>query len=175
MVDMLKSRGITAVFTSLRHEDDQKDSVDQELSSLMDTCIRLGGVEAQGEMNRTLYVIKARGMSHSNQMREYQVTDAGIVLIEPYIGPEGVLTGTARTTQVAREEALNLLHRQAAERRRREFFHRREVVEREIADMRAALALDEENVNTLLQEDRAREATVEDVRVINVGRRSGAA
>ena len=106
VIDMLKSRGITAVFTSFQGQDSELSVVNQELSSLMDAWIRLMDVESNGERNRALYVIKTRGMSHSNQVREYRMSEAGMTLIEPYIGPEGVLTGTARATQIAREQAL---------------------------------------------------------------------
>ena len=90
MVDMMKSREITAIFTSLRREGSlEGDSSDLGLSSLMDVWVKLLDVEANGERTRTLYVIKARGMSHSNQIREFQITSNGIKLIEPYIGTEG--------------------------------------------------------------------------------------
>ena len=62
-------------------------------------------MEADGERNRVLYVIKSRGMSHSNQMREYRITNAGIELVDAYVGPNGVLTGHARINQEAGEQA----------------------------------------------------------------------
>jgi circadian clock protein KaiC len=77
------------------------------LSSLMDVWIKLSEVEANGERNRTLYVIKSHGMSHSNQVREYRVTNSGIQLTDPYIGPEGVLTRAARLNQESRERATS--------------------------------------------------------------------
>jgi hypothetical protein len=92
MVDLLKSEGITGLFTSLRTAGSLVDSTDQELSSLKDSWIKLVEVDANGERNRVLYVIKSRGMSHSNQVREYRMTDGGLELINAYIGPEGVLT-----------------------------------------------------------------------------------
>ena len=111
MLDLLKSRGITTLFTSLRTETTEGEGTDHGLSSLMDVWIKLMDIEANGERNRLLYLVKSRGMSHSNQVREYRVTDSGIELIEAYIGPEGVLTGIARPSQEAREKA-------AAKRRR---------------------------------------------------------
>ena len=82
MMDLLKARGITAMFTSL-HGEDASGSADLGLSSLMDAWIRLESLEASGERNRVLYLIKARGLSHSNQVREYRITDGGIELVEP--------------------------------------------------------------------------------------------
>jgi circadian clock protein KaiC len=174
MVDLLKSRGITALFTSLRTDGSLLDDTDLGLSSLMDAWIKLLDVEADGERNRTLYVIKARGMSHSKQMREYRITDRGIEVIDAYIGPEGVLTGTARLAQEAREQAAAARRRQEVERRRRDLVRRRETVERQIAEMRAGLEAEEQEVITLLTEDELREATLESDRAAIVARRSAA-
>jgi circadian clock protein KaiC len=174
MVDLLKSRGITAVFTSLRNAGGPLEAADEGLSSLMDTWVKLVDVEASGEVNRALYVIKARGMSHSSQVREYQMTNTGIELIEPYIGPEGVLTGSAQVMQMAREQAAQLRRLQDAERRQREMHSRREAMERTIAEMRATVDAEEEKARTILLEDNAREATLEDDRAVNAVRRSTA-
>jgi len=172
MVDLLKSRGITAMFTSLRNDGGLFDVVDQGLSSLMDTWIKLVDMEANGEMNRVLYVVKSRGMSHSNQFREYRMTGTGIEIIEPYIGPEGVLTGTARVTQVARKQATQLRRRQDAEQRQHELRRRREAMESQIAEMRGALEAQEEEAHRLLAEDDAREVALESDRAAVTARRS---
>jgi circadian clock protein KaiC len=127
------------------------------LSSLMDAWIKLDNDEANGELNRTLYVIKARGMSHSNQVREYNITGHGITLIEPYIGPEGVLTGTARLTQIAREQADLLRRHQEAEQRRREITRRRLAIERQINDLNLALKDEEHEEGVLRAELDSRE------------------
>ena len=161
MMDLLKSRGITALFTSLRTDGALVEGTDQGLSSLMDAWIKLLDVEADGERNRVLYVIKARGMSHSNQMREYRMTDAGVELIEPYVGPEGVLTGTARLTQAARERASALRRGQEVERRRRDIERRREAMERQVVEMRAALDAEDQEMTLLLTEEGGREAVLE--------------
>ena len=172
MVDLLKSRGITALFTALRNDDGVLDDRDRGLSSLMDCWIRLDDLEANGEINRALYVIKARGMSHSNQVREYRMSAAGMDLIEPYVGPDGVLTGTARLTQEARERAVNLRRLQDAERHRRDLVRRRTAMERQIAEMRAELEAAESEADTLLREDDLRDAALEDDRAAMTIRRS---
>ena len=174
MVDLLKSRSITAVFTSLRNDDGALEERDRGLSSLMDCWIKLVNVEANGEMNRALYVVKARGMSHSNQLREYVVTATGLELIEPYVGSEGVLTGTARMTQVAREQAAKLRRQQEAARQKRQFARRRQELERQIAEMRAALELEEAEAESLSQQDGEREAILETERQAIAARRSAA-
>ena len=157
MVDMLKSRGITAVFTSLRTDGTFDQVGDLGLSSLMDAWIKLIDVEANGERTRTLYVIKARGMSHSNQVREFQMSAAGIKLVDAYVGPAGVLTGTARVVQEAEEQAIALRRTQESERRKREVIRQRQAIERQIAELRASLAVAEEEEGVLRDEDDTRE------------------
>ena len=93
---------------------------ERSVSSLMDTWISLRDVEADGERNRILYLLKSRGMSHSKQMREYELTDDGIQLTEPYLGPDGVLTGAARMAQEAREREAEHERREQTEQRKRQ-------------------------------------------------------
>ncbi len=157
MVDMLKSRTITAVFTSLRREGVFEQADDLGLSSLMDAWIKLLDVEANGERTRTLYVIKARGMSHSNQVREFQITADGIRLSEPYIGPAGVLTGTARVVQEAEEQAARLRRQHENERKRREVERRRGSIERQIAELHATLEAHGDEERILLDEEDTRD------------------
>jgi circadian clock protein KaiC len=174
MVDMLKSQGITALFTSLRTDGKSMQGTDQGLFSLMDVWIKLMDVEANGERNRILYVIKARGMSHSNQVREYRITDSGVELLPVYVGPEGVLTGAARLTQEARERAVATARREEIERRRRDLARRREMMERQIMELRAGLEAEEDEVNTLLTQDDARGAALTTDRAALAARRGAA-
>ncbi len=174
MMDLLKGRGITALFTSLRNDGALTEGSDQGLSSLMDAWIKLEDVEANGERNRVLYLIKARGMSHSNQVREYRITDAGVELIAPYVGPEGVLTGTARVSQAAREQADAARRQQDIERRRRDLVRRREALERQVEEMRAALRTEEEEARLLLEQDDRHETTLATDRVVLASRRGAA-
>jgi circadian clock protein KaiC len=157
LADICKSRGITGIFTSLSLATDHVTETDRGVSSLMDTWISLTDVESSGERNRVLYVLKSRGMKHSNQMREYMLTDHGIHLITPYIGADGVLTGAARLAQEAREREDDLKRNQVSERRRRELERRRAGVEREVAELRAALEAEEGEVDLLLKQEADRE------------------
>ncbi len=174
MMDLLKGHGITALFTSLRSDGALTEGFDQGLSSLMDVWIKLSDIEANGERNRALYLIKARGMSHSNQVREYRITDHGVELIAPYVGPEGVLTGTARLSQAAREQADATRRRQDIERRRRDLVRRREVLERQVEEMRAALRIEEEEAHLLLEQDDRHETTLGTDRTAIASRRGAA-
>ena len=174
MIDLLKSRNITALFTSLRTDGIVDEGTDLGLSSLMDAWIRLGNIEANGERNRVLYLVKARGMSHSNQLREYRITDTGIQLIEPYIGADGVLTGTARVSQAAREQAAAKRRHHVAEQRRRDIARRRLALERQIENQRAALEVEELEATMHLDQENAHEATLDADRALMAQRRSAA-
>ena len=104
MVDILKTKGITAVMTRLTSEQEHVAGGDQGIPSLIDTWVSLGALEADGERNRGLYVLKSRGMSHSNQIREYQITKNGIELLDVYRSLQGVLVGSARRQAQAAEQ-----------------------------------------------------------------------
>jgi circadian clock protein KaiC len=103
----------------------------------MDSWLLLQDFEGNGERNRVLYVLKARGMSHSNQIREFLISDRGVDLVDAYIGPSGVLTGSARAAQGALEKAAVLSSQQEAARRKRELERKREAIERQINGLRS--------------------------------------
>src|SRR5579863_3095701 len=105
MVDFLKQRGITGVFTNLVGDASHQEQTEISISSLIDTWILLRDIEIGGERNRGLHVLKSRGMAHSNQIREFILTPQGIELQPVYIGPSGVLTGSARVALEARDKA----------------------------------------------------------------------
>ena len=140
----------------------------------MDTWISLTDIEVSGERNRVMFVLKSRGMSHSNQMREYRLTGAGIKLSEPYVGPDGVLTGAARQVQEARERSETLARAQTAERRQRELDRRRATTERQIAELRAALEAEEREVAMLANQESGREAALESDRIAMAAKRGAA-
>lgn len=152
LVDLLKQRNITTVFTSLSDAKTTRAGLDRAISSLMDTWISLSSVEADGEYNRLLYVLKARGMGHSNQVREYHIDHSGIRLVTPYIGPNGVLTGSARLNEEARERRAGELRQRISEQRQRGKQKSRDELERKIAEMRAALEAQEQE-DALLDHD----------------------
>jgi len=161
LVDVCKGRGITAILTSLSLAADHVNESDRSVSSLMDTWISLTDVEANGERNRVMYVLKSRGMRHSNQLREYLLTNNGIQLIEPYIGPRGALTGAARLAQESLERAEELERRQLQEQRRRALTRKRRAVERQIAELQAALEAEEDEAVLEFHRDDEREGFVQ--------------
>ncbi len=138
MVDALKSRGITAVFTNLSHGE-QIVITDAGLSSLMDVWILMLNREVNGEFNRELHLLKARGTSHSNQVREFVMGKDGIRLLEPDLGETGALTGSARRAEEARlrrneRERINSVTRREAqiEQRRRKVAAQIEALQAEL-------------------------------------------
>jgi circadian clock protein KaiC len=118
LIDALKTEGITAFLTVLTENGGRLEATDIGISSLVDVWMLVRDIESSGERNRGLYVLKARGMSHSNQIREYILSDKGINLVEVYLGPSGMLTGSARvalekqerdaSTRLAGEREVNL-------------------------------------------------------------------
>lgn len=142
LIDALKARGSTALFTSLTSGGTQSfEGTDVGISSLVDTWMLLRDIELDGERNRGIYILKSRGMAHSNQIREFLITGEGVQLVEAYLGPEGVLTGSSRVAQKARARAEEEARRVEHEHRRRQIERQRAAIEAQIAALRAELAL----------------------------------
>ncbi len=137
LIDFLKQQLITAVFTSLTDGGETPEDSQVGVSSLMDTWLLLRNVEYNGERNRTLHVLKARGMNHSNQVREFILSAQGIDLVEAYVGSERVLTGTARIVQEAQEQAANKLRQLDHKRRLQQMTRKRKALEAQIAALQA--------------------------------------
>jgi circadian clock protein KaiC len=137
LIDYLKGGQVTSLFTSLTQGGHALQQSEMAMSSLMDSWLLLQDLEGNGERNRVLYVLKARGMAHSNQVREFLISDRGVDLVDAYIGPSGVLTGSARAAQSAREKAEALASQQEAARRQRELKRKREALEQQIAGLRS--------------------------------------
>ena len=137
LIDYLKGGQVTSLFTSLTQSGHSLHQSEMAMSSLMDSWLLLQDFEGNGERNRVLYVLKARGMAHSNQIREFLISDRGVDLVDAYIGPSGVLTGSARVAQTARETAEALAGQQEAARRQRELKRKRAALEQQIAGLRS--------------------------------------
>jgi circadian clock protein KaiC len=137
LLDNLKTHGVTALFTSLTGEGAFQEHTEVNISSLIDTWLVLRVIESAGERNRGLMVVKSRGMAHSNQMREYRLTNAGVQLMEVYTGAGGVLTGAARAAQETQELAAAMMQREEYDRQQRAVERRREALEAQIAVLRA--------------------------------------
>ena len=143
LIDYLKGGQVTSLFTSLTQGGHALQQSEIAMSSLMDSWLLLQDVEGNGERNRLLYVLKARGMAHSNQVREFLISDRGIDLVDAYIGPSGVLTGASRVAQAAREKAEALASLQEAARRKRELARKHATLEQQIARLRSEYETEE--------------------------------
>jgi circadian clock protein KaiC len=152
LVDFLKTQGITSIFTSLTAGGGPLEASEVDVSSLMDTWVILVSIEVGGERNRALYVLKSRGMEHSNQIREFVLTDNGLRLLDVYLGPEGVLTGSARLSQEEREKAAGTSRRQELECRRRELERKRRIFEARMVTLRAEHEAEEERIQQSISE-----------------------
>ncbi|HSR11706.1 MAG TPA: circadian clock protein KaiC, partial [Thermodesulfobacteriota bacterium] len=141
LIDYLKSKQITALFTNLTSfAASSLEHTDVAVSSLVDTWILLRDVETSGERNRGIYVLKSRGMAHSNQIREFVITGKGINLVDVYLQPGGFLMGTARAQKEAEQRASSLKERQEAGRKEREHKLTLKTLEGQIAALQAEMA-----------------------------------
>ena len=154
LVDFLKSQQITALFTSLSSPDMKTlEQTDVGISSIMDTWLLLRDIELGGERNRGLYVLKSRGMSHSNQIREFILTNNGVDIRDVYVGPEGVLTGSMRLVQEARERAQKILRQLDIDSKKRNLNRKRAALEAQIAALRAEFDGEEAEISKVLNQE----------------------
>jgi len=160
LIDFLKQRGVTAFLTNLTSAGDALEKTDVEISSIVDSWLFVRDIELNGERNRALYVLKWRGMAHSNQLREFLLTPRGVDLLDVYVGPEGVLTGSSRVSQEARENAALLVRRQDAERKDRERIRKRELLEARIAALRKEFEMEEAEAESNNAQEVSREKLV---------------
>ncbi len=160
LIDFLKKPGITALLTNLTSAGDALEKTDVEISSIVDSWLFVRDIELNGERNRALYVLKSRGMAHSNQLREFLLTPRGVDLLDVYVGPDGVLTGSSRLSQEARENAALQMRRQDAERKDRERIRKRELLEARIAALRKEFEMEEEEAETYVAQEVSREKLI---------------
>ena len=167
LVDFLKSQQITTLFTSLTSPDSSSlEQTDLGISSIMDTWLLLRAIELGGERNRGFYVLKSRGMKHSNQIREFLLTDKGIDLRDVYLGPEGVLTGSMRLAQETREKAEQSSRRAAIAIKQRDLNRKRAALEAQIAAMRTEFETEEEEVKKVLKQETSTDKQLQSDRTV---------
>ena len=155
VIDFLKSRQITSLATSLAHAGDRGEAPEMtsvDISSLMDTWILLRNLEYGAERNRVVHLLKSRGMAHSNQVREFVMSDRGIDLTDVYVGGGGVLTGSARRELEAKEREAAVAHQQDLELRQRALARKRVVLDAQLSALRTTFEGEEEELGRLLSE-----------------------
>jgi circadian clock protein KaiC len=148
-VDFLKGKGVTALYTSLGSEG-QGEPTDHLIASLIDSWLFVRTLDGNGEHNRALSVLKSRGMAHSNQVREFLITDRGVELADVYVGPQGVLTGSARAAQEAQERSDAVRRQEDLEQRRANLERQRQSVEARVAVLWREFEAETDAVNRLL-------------------------
>jgi circadian clock protein KaiC len=158
LVDYLKLRGVTALLTGLTRGRTELEQTDVAISSIVDTWLLLVTLESSGERNRGLYVLKSRGMGHSNQIREFLLTDRGVELVDVYAGQSGVLTGSARLSQEAQERAAALVQEQELSRKERTLERLRAAFEAEMAALRAKFEAEQADLAIGIDENQSRAA-----------------
>jgi circadian clock protein KaiC len=165
LIDFAKSLQITGFFTSLSNDVDTGtygfEPTEMHVSSLMDAWLILKNVEGNGERNRAFSIIKVRGMSHSNQLREFVLSKDGIQLLDVYKGREGVLFGSARMAQESSETLDRINQSEEIERKKRELESKRKRMENGIAMLKEQYAREEDEMKILIGQDISREKAAE--------------
>jgi len=162
LIDFLRKNHITGFMISLSSGGNKSlEMTDEGLSSLVDTWLLLRDIEVGGERNRLIYVLKSRGMAHSKQVREFVITSKGIKLVEVYLGPGGVLTGSARLNQENRERAEKQAADDELARKKLALEHRRKVIEAQVETLRSELKIEEEEFLRVEASSRLRDKQLE--------------
>jgi len=164
LIDFLKVQGITAMLTNLTSGGEALERSDVDISSIVDSWLLLRDIELGGERNRALYILKSRGMAHSNQLREFLLTDHGVELLDVYVGPEGVLTGSARVSLEARERANSLAMQQEVQRKERDRQRKRDALEARILAMRKEFEIEEAETALVTSQEQDRKQRLDDDR-----------
>ena len=154
LIDFLKERQITAILTTLTNGMAIQEATEMEISSLVDAWLLLRDIESRGERNRGIYILKARGVAHSNQIREFLLTDHGVELREVYLGEAGMLTGSARVTQEAKDESAALQGRQEIERAQLLLERKRRALDAQIAALQLDLEMEEQASVQLIEQEK---------------------
>ena len=165
LIDYVKMKKISTFLTDLTHFTGSLEHTSEEISSLIDTWLLLRDIEVNGERNRGLYILKSRGMAHSNQIQEFLLTNQGIGLIDIYTGSGEVLTGSARAAQAAGEKASETTCRREVDRRLRDQERKRNALETKIAALRAEFDVETEEVHLMAEEEQKRQAVLAEDRL----------
>lgn len=165
LIDSLKMRTVTTVLTCLTENSGRLEATEVGVSSIVDMWLLVRDIELSGERNRGLYLLKARGMSHSNQIREFLLTSKGIKLSPVYLGPAGMLTGSARVAQEALERDAAAQRKEESQLKLAQLDRKREAMEARIAALRKDFEAEEVEFRQLLAIEAAKEERILEDRV----------
>lgn len=161
LLDFLQNEGITVLFTALVYDKENSLQTGEGISSLVDAWIQVRDLEGNGERNRGIYIMKSRGMGHSNQVREFVITNDGLELVSVYLGPEGILVGSARQAQELQEATGIELRHYAVNRKDQEVERKRLVLEAKIASLKEEFESVREELNKTFVEDQLKKEIME--------------
>lgn len=161
LIDFLQSEQITVMFTALTLNNIINEQTDEGVSSLVDAWLLVRDLEFNGERNRGMYVMKSRGMKHSNQVREFVISDEGLSLVDVYLGPDGVLTGSAREAHRLQEVTGDVLRKHALSMKDIEINRKRKVLEAKIASLMEEFDSVQDQLNKSYIEDKLKRETIE--------------
>jgi circadian clock protein KaiC len=173
LIDFLQEEKITVMFTALTLNNIVNEQTDEGVSSLVDAWLLIKDIESNGERNKGLYVMKSRGMQHSNQIREFVISPDGLDLLDVYLGPDGILTGSARDAHKLEEETGHVLHSNAVSLKDRELERKRKVLESKIDGLRAEYESVEEELNKVYTEELLKKEVLAQTRIKMTDLRSG--
>jgi circadian clock protein KaiC len=158
LIDFLQAEGITVMFTALVYNNDITLQTDEGVSSLVDAWLLVRDIESNGERNRGVYIMKSRGMKHSNQVREFIISENGLDLVDVYLGPDGILIGSAREAQELNLATGRELRTHALGKKDKEIERKRNVLESKIASLQDEFESIQEELNkTYVEEDLRKE------------------
>jgi circadian clock protein KaiC len=161
LIDFLQEEQITVMFTALTLNTIISDQTDEGVSSLVDAWLLVRDIEYNGERNRGMYIMKSRGMKHSNQVREFVITDNGLDLVDVYLGPDGVLTGSAREAEKLKEKTGLALRDFAVSRKDKEIMRKRMMLESKITNLKAEYESIEDELNKIYLEEELKQQIIE--------------
>ncbi len=164
LIDFFQAEQITVMFTALSLNNIVNEQTDEGVSSLVDAWILIRDIESNGERNKGLYIMKSRGMAHSNQVREFVINEHGLELVDVYLGPDGVLTGSARIEQILHEQTGAVMHTHALTRKDREVLRKRTLLEAKIESLRTEFESAEEELNKVYVEEDIKKAVMDENR-----------
>lgn len=173
LIDFLQQEQITVMFTALTLNNIVNEQTDEGVSSLVDAWLLIKDIEMNGERNKGLYVMKSRGMKHSNQVREFVINNNGINLLDVYLGPDGILTGSAREAHRILEETGHALHSNALSLKDREIIRKRKVLESKIESLRTEFESVEDELNKIYNEEELKKQVLAHTREKVTNLRSG--
>lgn len=172
LIDFLQTEQITVLFTALTLNTVVNEQTDEGVSSLVDAWILVRDIELNGERNRGLYIMKSRGMKHSNQVREFIISDHGIDLMDVFLGPEGVLTGSAREAHKLKEATSLILRENSVSRKDREIKRKRKVLQSKIESLQEEFESVQEELNKSYIEEELSKKVMEDNRLALTAKRN---